>query len=219
MMGAYIGLAILSSGIISDETDIIVFIVILTLGVIGASMMGFSLFRVTIQSLQSVTLVQAGIAATRNKWLIFLQKYGMLTIFLIACAVGAISLIATSDVAIFRISLTVFISGVGLFFGFLYGFLSYKFRLLAKTQTSNNPEEQCIPKRCREMERFTMMFSICLFLFAIVVALTVVTVIAEKDIITEYLVWATSIFGTLMAYIIIGDASILTTRNENIFNL
>merc|ERR1740124_2164038 len=77
-MGALIMIVLQSSGIISDEQTLnIVGIVSLPLIVIGASMLGFSLFRVTIQSVLSVALVESGIAATRNKWLKFLQKYGM----------------------------------------------------------------------------------------------------------------------------------------------
>jgi len=220
LMGQVIAFAIHTSEIISDEqTDNIVLIVYLILFAIGAALEGFSFFRVTIQSLQSMALAEAGIVATRNKWLIFLQKYGALTIFLISCAVGAISLIATSDVAIFGISLQCFVSVVWLFLGFLFGFLSYKFRLLAENETSTNPEEQCIPKRCREIQRLAKIFSICFFLAAIVVALTVVMTIAENIIIADYLLWAINIIFTLMVYIIIGDASLLTTRNEIIFNL
>ena len=220
-MGAYIVGAIRNSGIISEQqTANIVLIVSFTLTSIGASMMGFSIFRVTIQSLLSLALAEAGIVATRNKWLILIQKYGGFTIFLSLCAVGAISLIATSDLDIFQISILGFVSVLCLFLGFLFGFLSYKFRLLADNQTSTIPEEQCIPKRCREIHHFTMIFSICFFLYAIAFALTVVMIIAEKRIIADYLLWAAgSIIFTTMIYTIIGDTSLLTTRNENIFNL
>merc|ERR1719162_570302 len=42
---------------------------------------------------------------------------------------------------------------------------------------------------------------------------------AEKDIIADYLSWAGLTLLTPVIYTIIGDTSLLTTRNENIFNL
>jgi len=227
LMGMSIMFVILSLGIIKGDTTGLV-IGLLIFGIMGFSLILFSIIRFTVLSIQAMSLAEAGIVATRQRWLILLQKYAGLAILLIICAVGVLSLVTSNfDTEIYLISVIGAGSAGGVsagnaFLGFFFGYLSYKFRTLAANQISTNPEyqrinpeQQRILHRCREIHRFTMIVSICLFLAAIVSALLVVMGIAEKFYIAEYLAWtAITPLIALVALIIIRDSSLLTIRND-----
>jgi len=223
-MGASIMGAIQNLGILKDVGTLI-------FSIIGGWLLFFSIARFTVLSIKAMALAEAGIVATRQRWLILFQKYFGYSLFLIYCAVGIISLVVSdSDFDIVQIGISGACSATCVFLGFLYGYLSYKFRTLAANQTSNSLEQQRIPNRCNQMHCFTTIVSICFFLAAIVLALAVglrtvekfriaeylewATFTAEKFRIAEYLEWASFTLVGLVAYIIIRNSSILTLRGD-----
>jgi len=215
-MESQIAAVLLFSGIIKEDKHFITFICLfITPVIIGTSLVFFSIIRITILSVQAMVLAEAGIVATRKRWLILLRKYGALTLFLIVCAVGLITL-TTSYLNIFTASLCYIFCVTFVFFGFLYGYLSCKFRTLAANQTSTNPEQQCIPNRCREIHRFTMIISIYFFIIAISAALAVVMLFADDEYFW-YPLWVAYLLFALEVYIIIKDLSLLTSRNDHNF--
>jgi len=223
VMGSYILLVTFFSGVsatfaIENIEDDEKFIIGLLGLIIGGSLIFFSIIRITILNVQAMALAEAGIAATRKRWLILIGRYGALPLCLVVSTVGVLSLVISNfDIEMFIVSIigTGFVTIV--YFGFLFGYLSYTFRALAANLPSTNTEQQGIQNRCREIYRFTMIISICLFIYATACALATEMIIEKKFDIFFYLCLVNGLLFALVVYIIIRDLFLLTSRNEHNF--
>jgi len=185
---------------------------------IGGGLLWFSLFSITILSLQAMVLAESGIVATRKKWLKLLRKYGGLTLSFCFGAPFAILGLATFDLEMVGYCFISISSGFTFFSGILYGYMSYKFRTLAANQTGTNTGQERIPRRCRELHHFAMIISICCMLLSIALALWLaVGFYADDGLFAEeskFLIWSISILYIFMVCTMLQDISLIIICND-----